>query len=73
MDDPILLGEGGAYTLNPRAFRHIMEGDYKQKVDRPLAGGNPILSIAIAGGVTHLLCTNGLPATPSKNFISRCL
>ncbi|MDH1932989.1 hypothetical protein [Pseudomonas sp. GD03696] len=51
MDDPILLGEGGAYTLNPRAFRHIMEGDYKQKVDRPLAGGNPILSIAIAGGL----------------------
>ena len=54
MDNPILLGEGGAYTLHPRAFRHIMEGDYNQKVDRPLAGGNPILTTAIAGGLhTH--------------------
>ena len=54
MDNPIQLGEGGAYTLHPRAFRHIMEGDYSQKIDRPLAGGKPILTTAIAGGLhTH--------------------
>lgn len=51
MDSPILLGEGDAYTIYPRALRHIMDGDYKHKVDRPLGGGNPILSTAIAGGL----------------------
>lgn len=54
MDNPIQLGEGGAYTLHPRAFRHIMEGDYTSKIDRPLAGGKSILTTAIAGGLhTH--------------------
>ncbi|RFQ20023.1 hypothetical protein D0N87_24785, partial [Pseudomonas sp. ATCC 13867] len=54
MDNPIKLGEGGAYTLHPRALRHIIEGDYTQKVERPSSGGKSVLITAIAGGLhTH--------------------
>lgn len=54
MDNPIQLGEGGIYTLHPRAFRHIMQGDYATKVNRPLAGGDSVVTTAIAGGLhTH--------------------
>jgi hypothetical protein len=51
MENTIKLGPNGAYTLHPRALRHIIEGDFTSRVERPTGGGKSTTTNVISGGM----------------------
>ncbi|ELP97369.1 hypothetical protein [Pseudomonas syringae] len=51
MENPIKIGPNNAFTLSPRALKHIIEGDFTTKVERPAGGGRTITTTVISGGL----------------------